>query len=93
MTEDPEKTVPEPLSPELVLVDPQLANVARERLRVIGETAALGKRAVAPRAAGFPPRVVRTHTRPATSTPSAFQANEFRWSAQRLGRQTITWGR
>jgi hypothetical protein len=47
MTEHPEETVPEPVSPELVLVDPQLANVARERLR-IGETTAFGKRAVAP---------------------------------------------
>jgi hypothetical protein len=43
-----EETITEPLSPELVLVDPQLANLARERLRVVGDSAALGSRAVAP---------------------------------------------
>jgi hypothetical protein len=43
-----EETIPEPLSPELVLVDPQLANLARKSLRVVGDSAARGRRAVAP---------------------------------------------
>ena len=43
-----EETIPEPLSPELVLVDPQLANLARKGLRVGGDSAARGRRAVAP---------------------------------------------
>jgi hypothetical protein len=40
-----EKTTPEPLSPELALVDPQLADLARERLRVARDSAAFGRRA------------------------------------------------
>jgi hypothetical protein len=39
------KTPPEPLSPELALVDPELANFARERLRVARDSAVFGKRA------------------------------------------------
>jgi len=39
------KTAPEPLSPELVLVDPELASLARERLRVARDSSASGKRA------------------------------------------------
>jgi hypothetical protein len=43
-----EETIPEPLSPELVLVDPGLASLARERLRAVGDGAALARPAVAP---------------------------------------------
>jgi hypothetical protein len=39
-----ENTTPEPLSPELALVDPQLASLARERLRVTRDSAAFGRR-------------------------------------------------
>jgi hypothetical protein len=41
-----QETFPEPLSPELVLVDPQLASLARERLRLVGDGAVFEKRAV-----------------------------------------------
>jgi hypothetical protein len=43
-----EETIPEPLSPELVLVDPQLANLARKSLRVVGDSAVRERRDVAP---------------------------------------------
>jgi hypothetical protein len=43
-----QETFPEPLSPELVLVDPQLASLARERLRLVGDGAVLERRAVVP---------------------------------------------
>jgi hypothetical protein len=42
-TLQPAKTTPEPLSPELALVDPELANFARERLRVGRDSAVFGR--------------------------------------------------
>jgi hypothetical protein len=49
-----EAPIPEPLSPELVLVDPQLAALARERLDVVDERAA-PKRSAAEQPSGAPP--------------------------------------
>jgi hypothetical protein len=42
------ETISEPLSPELVLVDPQLANLAREHLRLVGDDAPVESRPVVP---------------------------------------------
>ena len=75
-----DETIPEPLSPELALVDPVLANLAGSRWRH-------------PRGARGEPRILRGHARPVMQMPSAFEANGLRWSAQVLGRQTIAQAR
>jgi hypothetical protein len=74
----PEETISEPVSPELVLVDPQLANLARERLRVFGDGAALKRRAVVP----------ASDQVPAEGGPDARAASPGR--AERLARERLT---
>jgi hypothetical protein len=80
MTEDRESqpaeaTIPEPLSPELVLVDPRLASLARERLRVVGDGAALERPAVAP-ARHQGPAESRTDARAASAEDAEPLASE-----------------
>jgi hypothetical protein len=94
--QEAEDNATELVSPELVLVDPQLASRARERLRVFGDDVAFQRRAVAPARQG--PRdpgaissdYVEDGARDrAAISPDHVESSSLSGSAHRRGRRVV----